>query len=127
METILTHKNNMTTTENYPQILQTARQLPASARWQLVETLVTEIEPKTSKPRLIPLLALSRLELQTLAQVIVAPDRQKELQALLAKNRTDSITQDEQTRLDDLLTEIDQVALLKARAMYTLLKYGDLL
>ncbi|MDM8532207.1 hypothetical protein QUF63_13625 [Anaerolineales bacterium HSG25] len=117
----------MTTTLNYPQILQTARQLPASVRWQLVEALVTEIEPKTSPPRLIPLFGLSRLELQVMAQVIVAPDHQKELQALLAKSRINSLKTDEQTRLDDLLTEIDQVALLKARAMYTLQKYGDLL
>jgi hypothetical protein len=111
------------TTINYPDVLQVVRQLSTSDRWQLVETLVTEVEQLTT-PHLIPLFGLSRFELQTLAEAIVAPDRQQELRLLLKKNRIGTLTKTEQTRLDDLLMEIDNVALLKARAMYTLQEYG---
>ncbi|MGB4802064.1 MAG: hypothetical protein WBV59_05380, partial [Anaerolineae bacterium] len=57
----------------------------------------------------------------TLADAVVAPGRQTVLQALLEANRSGPLAPDQAARLDDLLAQTDEVALLKARARYTLL------
>jgi hypothetical protein len=56
-----------------------------------------------------------------LAEAILSPSHQQQLQTLLEKNRSDTLSPDEETILDTLLAEADQVALLKARARYTLM------
>jgi hypothetical protein len=53
----------------------------------------------------------------------VAPDRQQQLKALLDKNRRGELTPEEQETLDEMLAEVDQVTLLKARAHYTMSLY----
>lgn len=109
-------------TLTYPDVLQMARQLPTQDRLQLAQTLLTEVSPQ---PTLRPLIGLKRAELQTLAESIVSPDRQEQLQTLLAKNQESNLNEAEQRQLDRLLAEVDQVALLKARAMYTLQQYDQ--
>jgi hypothetical protein len=108
-----------------------AQQLPPETQMELAETLLhnlrtilsgQEIQPKQSE--LIPLVGLSPGELRTLAEAIVAADHQQQLQALLAKNREEKLTSEEKQTLDRLLAEADQVALLKARALYTMKLLG---
>ncbi len=70
-----------------------------------------------------PLDGMGEAELRVLADVVFAPSRQKELDDLLHKNREGKLTQEEEQRLDTLLAETDQIALLKARALYTLNLY----
>ena len=55
-----------------------------------------------------------------LAVAVVAPERQTEMRTLLEANREQILTADEETVMDSFLEEVDQVALLKARALYTL-------
>jgi prevent-host-death family protein len=73
---------------------------------------------------LAPLTGLSDQELAALARAVVAPERQAELATALEKNRNPGLSANERLSLDDLLdsllAEVDQVALLKARALYTL-------
>jgi len=66
---------------------------------------------------------MSEVELQVLANAVFASDRQKELNDLLHKNCEEKLTQGEEQRLDTLLAEIDQIMLLKARALYALNLY----
>ena len=66
---------------------------------------------------------MSEVELQVLANAVFASDRQKELNDLLYKNCEEKLTQGEEQRLDTLLAEIDQIMLLKARALYALNLY----
>lgn len=73
---------------------------------------------------LTPLTGLSKTELLALAQAVVAPDRQQKLNDALATNRETDLSDEARTSLDvlldQLLNEVDQIALLKARALYTL-------
>jgi hypothetical protein len=73
---------------------------------------------------LAPLTGMSVEELQVLAEAVVAPGHQQQLQALLEKNRNGTLSPEEQATLDKLPAEADQVALLKARALYTFQVYG---
>jgi hypothetical protein len=63
---------------------------------------------------------LNHAELRVLADAVVASGRQATLHDLLAKNRRSDLSAAEEAELDQLLEEVDQVALLKARALYTL-------
>lgn len=63
---------------------------------------------------------MSLEELYVLAKSVLDPSRQQELQALLEKNREGTLSTDEEKTLDVILAETDQLALLKARAQYTL-------
>jgi hypothetical protein len=67
-----------------------------------------------------PLRGMSTAELSALAEAVVAPGKQASLQALLEKNRLGALDPAEEAVLDELLTQVDQVGLLKARAQYTL-------
>jgi hypothetical protein len=58
--------------------------------------------------------------LRMLADAAIAPDYQKEVSELLRKNREGRLTDGEEHRLDALLAEVDQLALLKAKALYAL-------
>jgi hypothetical protein len=63
---------------------------------------------------------MSESELKALAEAVVSPERQQRIQALLTVNREGALSAEQETTLDTLLDEVDQVALLKARALYTL-------
>ena len=73
---------------------------------------------------LTPLAHFSQAELRVLADAALAAGRQEQLHALLEKNRSGGLSAAEETQLDMLLDESDQVALLKARAQYTLSLIG---
>ncbi len=108
-------------TLTYPEVLNLATQLPMEAQWELLKELwqKTVIYP-LPKPNLLPLIGLNQIELRALAESVVAPERQKKLQQLLAQHRQGQLSVPQAQGLDELLSEVDQVALLKARALYTL-------
>lgn len=115
------------TTATYDDILGKARRLPVSEQFGLAEALLHGIrsvlvESVEATPRsgLVPLTGLGDRELQALAHAVVSAEKQQQLQGLLAANRSQTLTTSEMETLDALLDEIDQVALLKARAFYTL-------
>lgn len=115
----------------YPEVLQVAQQLPLKTQLELAETLLHNLhtvlsgrETPSDENELTPLVGLSYAELQALADAVVAADRQQHLQDLLAKNRQRTLTPEEEQTLDRLLAETDQVALLKARALYTMKVFG---
>jgi hypothetical protein len=63
---------------------------------------------------------ISPAELQALAAVSLAPDQQTQLSDLLARNAEVTISPEEIVILDQLLAQVDQLNMLKARAKYTL-------
>jgi hypothetical protein len=83
--------------------------------WSTYQTLTV---PLSQDPDLLKDLSIS--ELQTLAQVSLGLDGQAELNHLLEQNRQNHLSQSGQERLDQLLEQIDQLNILKARALYTL-------
>lgn len=111
-------------TLTYPKILQMAKQLPPETQLALADTLVHAYAGNrvtvSEGQALTPIVGLSSGELQALAHAVVAADRQDQLQSLLEKNRQGTLSADEEQTLDTLLAEADQVALLKARALYTI-------
>ncbi|MCP4942731.1 MAG: hypothetical protein GY924_12220 [Planctomycetaceae bacterium] len=110
---------------SYTEVLQAAQNLPLDNQVKLIEILLRNLRSllrgkKSTSSDLLPLTDMSREELRVLANSVLAPSRQKKLQALLEKNRNGTLSTDEEMSLDQLLEEADQVALLKARAQYTL-------
>jgi len=101
-------------------VLAAARRLPRKAQTELAEALLCESDAPSEPSSLEPLHGMSAMELRALANAILAPGHQRRLKALLRKNREGSLREGEQTELDALLEESDRVALLKARAAYTL-------
>jgi len=103
-----------------------ARQLPLPVQVELAEALLhtirTSLPPSASQPDegLLPLWELSDEELKVLAEAIVTPERQQQIHVALQKQRSHSLTTEAVAQLDTWLAEADQVALLKARALYTL-------
>jgi hypothetical protein len=69
---------------------------------------------------------LSVDELEALAESKLAPAAQTRMSDLLARNTEGQLTADEQVELDQILKRIDQLNILKARALLTLqsLKVG---
>jgi hypothetical protein len=63
---------------------------------------------------------ISPAELHALADLSLASVQQAQLSDLLARNAAGVISADETATLDQLLAQIDQLNLLKARAQYTL-------
>jgi hypothetical protein len=115
------------TTITYADVLQVARQLPlgeqAAVAEELMRNLRTALRGSSDRPvaeELSPLTGMSTEELEALAAAVVASGHQQQLEELLEKNRRGALTSAELTELDDLLAKADQVALLKARAKYTL-------
>lgn len=78
----------------------------------------------SNKPELAPLIGLNHAELQALADAVADPEQQQQLQMFLAKNHQSKLTPEEAKALDRLLAEADQIALLKARALYTMKRAG---
>ncbi len=63
---------------------------------------------------------LSVDELEALADSLLAPSAQSQLDDLLERNRAQTLTKDELVEMDRLLQQVDQLTLLKTRARYTL-------
>lgn len=101
-------------------ILDAARRLPRKAQVELVQALLRDIPGPARTAPLEILPGMSEVELRALASSVVAPGRQRRMKALLRRNTNGEATEEEQRELDALLEEADRVALLKARATYTL-------
>ncbi len=59
-------------------------------------------------------------ELEALAAGVLVPKAQARLDQLLESAKRENLTANEQAELDDLLNQVDQLNLLKARAQFTL-------
>ncbi len=66
------------------------------------------------------LTGLSVDELEALADSLLAPAAQARLEELLARQKDQRLSSDEERQLDRLLQQVDQLTLLKTRARYTL-------
>lgn len=66
------------------------------------------------------LVGLSDAELQALADSVLVSRQQDRLSDLLRRNHDEGLSADEERELDRLLERVDQMNVLKARAMYTL-------
>ncbi|MEH2417996.1 hypothetical protein [Nostoc sp.] len=66
------------------------------------------------------LISLNLDELQALAESSLSPKAQIQLQELLIKNSENHLSHEETETLDRLLTQVDQLNILKTRARYTL-------
>jgi hypothetical protein len=66
------------------------------------------------------LTGLSLDELQALSESILSPKTQIELNDLLTRNADNLLSEQEKSRLDHLLAQVDQLNILKTRARYTL-------
>lgn len=115
------------TAVSYGDVLRAAHRLPRDAQVELAAALLRSAKSqprKKAKPAgtavLEPLSGMSIAELSVLAEAVVAPGNQASLQALLEKNRLGALDPEEEAVLDELLAQVDQVGLLKARAQYTL-------
>jgi hypothetical protein len=113
---------------NLDEILAAARRLPRKAQAELAETLLRDAgEPSveaSGQPGLETLRGMSETELVALSRAVVAPGRQRRMRALLRKNTQGELGESERQELDTLLEEADRIALLKARAAYTLAPLG---
>lgn len=63
---------------------------------------------------------LSIDELQALAESMLAPKEQEELERFLVKNKETQLSADENDLLDKMLAKIDRLNIIKTRARYTL-------
>jgi hypothetical protein len=107
-------------TVDFQQILLAARQLPRPSQAQLVSALLHE-EEQAPEPALEPLTGLTTAELRALADAVLAPAPAKRLKQLLRLQREKKeLPNTLQAELDVLLEESDHVALVKAKASYTL-------
>jgi hypothetical protein len=118
---------NMPTARNDLQhVLAAARQLPARARAEIVQTLLREAGARSagSTKTVEPLWGLTEAELRSLATAVLAPARERRLKTLLRRNREGTLGDKNRNELDALIEEADRVALLKAKAAFTLAQLG---
>lgn len=108
---------------DFQQVLTAARQLPKPSQVELVSTLLKETSPGNGAP-LQPLIGLSEAELRALAESVLAPRHARRMRQLLRMNRDAKLTRAQKAELDALLEESDRVAILKAKANYTLSLYA---
>jgi hypothetical protein len=107
-------------TIDFQHILIAARQLPKPSQAQLVSALLQE-QGSVPHPSLEPLTGLSAAELRALADARLASAQAKRLKQLLRLQREEKkLPRALQAELDALLEESDHVALVKAKAAYTL-------
>jgi len=107
-------------TVDFQQILTGAQQLSKPSQAQLVSALLQEPGAAHSPP-LAPLTGLTVAELRALASSVLAPAQTKRLKHLLRLHREKKkLPRLLQAELDTLLEESDHVALMKAKATYTL-------
>ena len=78
----------------------------------------TQITSPTADQELLKDLSID--ELDALAESILIPKTQSQLQELLKKNSEATLSIEETNLLDHLLTQIDYLNILKTRAKYTL-------
>lgn len=104
---------------DFQQILTAVRQLPRSSQAKLLSALLQE-DRSVHEPSLEPLLGLSEAELGTLATSVLAPARTTRLKQLLRLHRETKLPLALRAELDALLEESDRIALVKAKANYTL-------
>jgi len=104
---------------NFEQILTAARQLPKPSQAQLVSALLQE-HGSAHSPALEPLTGLSAAELRALAASVLAPAHARRLKQLLRLHREKKLSRAVQAELDILLEESDRIAVVKAKANYTL-------
>lgn len=106
-------------TLRYQQVLSAARRLPKSSQAKLVAALLREADyVNGSAPQ--PLIGFSEAELRALADASLGPGRTRRLKQLLRRNREGKLSRAERLELEQLLEESDLLALMKARAQYTL-------
>lgn len=110
------------------EILAAARRLPRKVQAELAETLLRDTGgPSTEPPGqsgLEMLRGVNETELVALSSAVVAPERQRRMRALLRKNTRGELGDEERQELDKLVGEADRIALLKAKAAYTLVQLG---
>jgi len=111
------------TVSDLQQVLTAARQLPKPSQAELVSTLLRETMPM-STASLQPLTGLSEAELHALGESVLAPGHERRLKQLLRLNREKKLPRSLKAELDALLEESDRVALMKAKANYTLSLYA---
>jgi hypothetical protein len=66
------------------------------------------------------LTSLSLEELQALAEGLLAPTLQTQLEGLLGQGAEHPLSAEEEATLDRILSQVDQLNILKTRARYTL-------
>jgi hypothetical protein len=115
----MTDGDSRLATVDFQQILAAARQLSKSSQAKLVSALLQEPEAAHT-PALAPLTGLSEAELGSLAASVSAPAHARRLQQLLRLHREKKLTRALRAELDALLEESDRIALVKAKANYTL-------
>lgn len=108
-------------------VLREARKLPPRAKAELISALLEDTEGKSLSDEIKKenastetLSGISKGELETLASAILSPGRQRRLRTLLRKNKEGTINKKETKELDAILEDTDRLALLKAKAQYTL-------
>lgn len=80
---------------------------------------IATYESLTRTPHDLALLTgLSMDELQALANIKLAPEEQEQLSSLSAKQNEGELSQGEVAQLDNLIAQVDQLTLVKAKAMY---------
>jgi hypothetical protein len=111
---------------NLEELLAAARRLPRKAQAELAKTLLrdTAAPGRARQPALELLRGMSETELLALSGAMVAPGRQLRMKALLRKSSRGELGEGERQELDTLLEEADRIALLKAKAAYTLAQLG---
>ncbi|MCR9296210.1 MAG: hypothetical protein NXI32_26140 [bacterium] len=67
---------------------------------------------------------VSSAGLKALANAMLAPQAQSKLDELLTRNSEGVLNEQESRELDDLIEQIDELNLLKARAEFTLRQQG---
>jgi len=108
---------------DFQQVLTAARQLPKPSQVELATALLKETAPPTPSP-LQPLIGLTEAELRALAESVLAPGHARRLKQLLRLNREKKLPRSLKAELEALLEESDRVALMKAKANYTLSLYA---
>ena len=109
----------------YPELLQTTQRLPVESQLQLIQTLFAGLTKERKQPQLLPLFGLSVAELKVIALGQLSPPDAKRLHTLIEQEKQGQSTSPEIVELDERLEDLDQLALLKARALYTLHQLGE--
>ena len=94
---------------------ENGRRVGVVLKWEDYMRLMTKSE---SDPDILADLTIS--EVEALAQSSLSPQRQDRLNELLTRQEDASLTEKEEEELDHLLEQVDQLNILRARAMLTL-------
>jgi hypothetical protein len=83
-----------------------------------VSTYERLLSSQSSDPKVLR--DFSREQLEALAKSTLTTTEENTLHGLVEKKKTEGLTQDEEAQLGKLLEQVDQLALVKAKALYTL-------